>query len=165
MLYCNSQEGLMWSASENMAVHAPTLRECVVQMGVDGLLLGFVPGFLQRLDDVIWMVPSCHWSFCWNKSTFAFNMFETFSKRNPFRDVQVWMQLRIKLGSQLTKPATRIIDCRWFHFQPTKDMKGCYCKWFCLHSFSQDISRFSASCYHCGRVNLKRWNRHFSWRD
>ena len=40
------------------------------------------------------MVPSCYWSFCWSKSTFAFNMFETFSKRNPFRDVQVWMQLK-----------------------------------------------------------------------
>ena len=37
---------------------------------------------------------------------------------------------RIKLGSQLTKPATRIIDCRWFHFQPTKDTKGCYCTGF-----------------------------------
>ena len=94
MFYCNSQDGLMWSASENMAVHAPTLRECVVQIGVDRLLLGLVSGFLQRLDDVIWMVPSCYWSFCWNKSTFAFNMFETFSKRNPFRDVQVWMQLK-----------------------------------------------------------------------
>ena len=37
--------------------------------------------------------------------------------------------------------------------------------WFCLHIINnQDISRFSASCYHCEHVNLKRWNRHFSWR-
>ena len=131
MLYCNSQDGLMWSASENMAVHAPTLRECVVQMGVDRVLLGFVSGFLQRLDDVIWVVPSCNWSFLLKQKYVCIqHVRNLLQKKSIPRFSGVNAAERIKLGSQLTKPATRIIDCRWFYFQPTKDMKGCYCSGF-----------------------------------
>ena len=107
-----------------------TVRVCCAD-GRRWVAFGFCVGFLQRLDDVvIWMVLSCHWSFYWNKSTLAFNMFENLLQKKSiprmFRCECSWKD-QVGISTDKTRNKNHWLLLLY---------------WFWFHIFNQDISSF-----------------------